>query len=162
MLPKLRVTLEDDPAVVADWVNAFEKQLRAGFSTKPVATSGTVVDSNELQAELARFRSNWPEFTERFTRLHDGLVGMGYIAVLAKKRKPTSVRSYIAYQLPSGRRVLEVNSSTAYFVGADLVGRLRGRHEWLRASGPLLSVHFTTEEHVDLILQLAEEEITTH
>ena len=159
----LQVTLDDDPARVADWVKSYEKHYSAGKPASSAAASAaspseTSPDEEELAAELARFRSNWPAFSERFWRLHEGLVSLGCVPVLSKKQKPTSVRTYIAYALPNGRRVLENNSATASFVGTDLVDRLRGTHEWLKPRPGYVSVHFDTEDKVDFILQIVEAE----
>jgi hypothetical protein len=127
-----------------------------GRSPEP-ATAG---EDEELAAEVERFEANWPAYSGRFARLHEGLIDMGYVPVLPKKMKPTSVRSCIAYALPGGRRVLENNSSTAYFVGKGLQDRLRGSHEWLNEAGQsTVSVQFDTDAKVDFVLELAKAEL---
>ncbi len=166
---RLQVSLEDDPTEVAGWLNTFMRHYE-GAAIDPSRTPATQafeapadshVDQNqdELASELARFRSNWPAYSERFMRVHDGLVDMGYVPVLPQKRKPTNVRNYIAYCLPTGQRVMENNSSTAYFVGTERYQRMLGTHEWLKESGQNLSVHFDTDEKVDFILELAKGEM---
>lgn len=161
----LNVTLKDDPVQAAEWVATFHEHSSAAGATlhqeDAAERAGLPADreDRELQTELERFRQNWPAYSKRFSRLHEGLVAMGYRPVLPTKRKPTSVRSYIAYHLPGGQRVLENNSSTAYFVGTERRSRLRNSHEWLKDSGQNVSVHFDTVEKVDFILQLAREEM---
>jgi hypothetical protein len=124
------------------------------------ADSPSTSTDKELARELERFTTHWPAYSGRFRRLHDGLIALGCVPVLPKKMKTTSARSYIAYAIPNGRRILEINSSTAYFVGTDLQKRLRGTHEWLKESGNNVSVQFDTEEKVNLILRLATAEIS--
>ncbi|HEY2832502.1 MAG TPA: hypothetical protein VGJ14_08765 [Sporichthyaceae bacterium] len=160
----LQVTLDDDPVQVAEWVRAYEEHYFAAKSAdahadQAASPAATSPDEEELAAEVERFRSNSRAYGARFMRLHEGLLALGCVPVLSKKQKPTSVRTYIAYALPNGRRVLENNSSTAYFVGTEFVDRLRGTHEWLKPSGQLLSVQFDTEDKVDLVLQIAEAEM---
>jgi hypothetical protein len=153
----LSVQLTDDPAAVAAWVKQYESLMQAnGDRYESVASE----EDEELAGELERFKANWPAYSGRFSRLHEGLVGLGYVPVLSKKMKPTSVRSYIAYALPGGRRVLENNSSTAYFVGKDLQDRLRGGHEWLNEGENTVSVQFDSEAKVDFVLELAAAEMS--
>ncbi len=152
----LNVTIEDDPVQAAEWLATFREH---SSDDKELASQPADGEDRELQIELERFRQNWPAYSKRFSRLHDGLVTMGYRPILPTKRKPTSVRSYIAYQLPRGQRVLENNSSTAYFVGTERQSRLRGSHEWLKDSGQNVSVHFDTEEKLDFILEVARQEM---
>lgn len=152
----LSVQLTDDPAAVAGWVKQYEALMRASGGSPGAADP--VVD-DDLAAEVERFKANWPAYSGRFTRLHEALTDLGFAPVLSKKMKATSVRSYIAYALPGGRRVLENNSSTAYFVGKDLQDRLRGTHEWLNEGVNTVSVQFDSDEKVDLVLEIATAEM---
>lgn len=152
----LTVKMTDDPAAVAEWVKTYESHMRADEATP----AQDAAELDELGAEVERFKANWPAYSGRFARLHDELLAIGYVPILAKKMKPTSVRSYIAYALPGGRRVLENNSSTAYFVGKSLQDRLRGTHEWLPAGEGNVSIQFDTDAKVDFILELAKAELS--
>jgi len=144
----LKVTLDDDPVRVADWLATFQQQFDETSRAAESIVEAVETDA-ELHAELERFRQNWPRYRERFDQLHDGLVALGYRPVLPKKLKPTSVRAYIAYHKPSGERVFENNSSTSYIAGTERRERLRGSHEWLIDSGQRLSVQFDTAEKVE-------------
>ncbi len=138
--------MADDPIEVATWLNTFDAHypgVTASLPGQPVsAPIGSGWEDPELQAELDRFKSNWPAYSGRFTELTDGLRDLGYIPVLPKKLKPTSVRGYITFCLPGGHRVFEVNSATAYIAGTERQERLRGTHEWLKESGQTLSCQF--------------------
>lgn len=159
----LQVTLADDPVQVAAWLQAFNMHYN-GASGSPLAmpptapTTGSAWDDAEVQAELDRFKSNWPAYSGRFTELTDGFRALGYIPVLPKRLKPTSVRAYIAFCLPGGQRVFEVNSATAYIAGTERQERLRGTHEWLRESGQTLSCQFDSTDKVKFVLDLARQE----
>jgi hypothetical protein len=159
----LNVTLDDDPIRVADWLTTFHHHFEpARPSQSPDAEVAVVAhaeDGPELESELERFRQNWPRYRDRFDQVHKGLLALGYRPVLPQKRKPTSVRGYIAYHLPNGERMFENNSSTAYITGTERYERLRGTHEWIRDSGQLLSVQFTTPEKAEFILDLARAEL---
>ena len=48
-------------------------------------------------------------------RVHNGLVELGYTPILPTKRRPTSVRDYIAYSLPNGRALtVEILEAVPY------------------------------------------------
>jgi len=159
----LQVTLADDPVRVATWLNTFNATVNAGFAStvaEPVPSIGepNPWEDPEVQAELDRFKSNWPAYSGRYTDLTDGLRELGYVPVLPKKLKSTSTRTYIAFCLPRGQRVFEINSATAYVTGTERQNRLRGTHEWLKDSGQTLSCQFDSTEKVEFLLDLAKRE----
>jgi hypothetical protein len=159
----LTVTLDDDPARVAEWLATFNQHFKEGQHPERDAADGDgstqPAPDAELEAELERFRQNWPRYRDRFDQVHEGLVALGYLPVLPQKRRPTSVRAYIAYHLPSGERVFENNSSTAYIAGTERRERLRGTHDWLRESDQALAVQFDTPEKAEFVLDLARAEL---
>jgi hypothetical protein len=164
---RLNVTPEDDPVKVAEWVAQFERHRamnpspEADAAAEAEATEGSSPMDSELEEELERFRHNWPAYSERFSRVHKGLVDLGYVPVLPRKLKPTSVRAYIAYHLPGGgRRVYEVNSSTAYLAGNEFKERIVSeRPDAVHVSGQNVSISFDSDAQVDLILDIARGEL---
>lgn len=163
---RLNVTPDDDPVKVAEWVAQFERHRamnaspEADAAAKMEAPEGSSPMDSELEEELERFRHNWPAYSERFNRVHKGLVDLGYVPVLPRKQKPTSVRAYIAYHLPGGRRVYEVNSSTAYLAGNEFKERIASeRPDSVRVSGQNVSISFDSDAKVDLILDVARGEL---
>jgi hypothetical protein len=159
----LQVTLADDPVQVATWLNTFNANINAGplsvTEGPPLAAAAADPwNDPEVQAELDRFKSNWPAYSGRYADLTDGLRELGYVPVLPKQLKPTSTRTYIAFCLRGGQRVFEINSATAYITGTERQGRLRGTHEWLKDGGQTLSCQFDSAEKVAFLLDLAKHE----
>lgn len=153
--------LTGDPKHAADWVVQFVDALPEELRTSMLASRGPAAEvagsppaDLDVAGQLKRLREYWPEFSPRLTRLHAGLVDLGYRPTVPEQRASKRLASYIRYVDPvDGRGLCGTNSGTVTFTRKELIEELSGEPEVKIGRYP--TVHFDTEAKVDLILKVA-------
>jgi hypothetical protein len=177
--------IKTDPVETAAWLTAFVRALPADVRsvvfpaltaslpigkatavlppTAPAATTDAGASSPatavgcDVPAQLDRLAAFWPSFEPRLRRLHDGMIECGYEPVVPQQRGSSRQASYIRYidPLDGGRAIGATNSGTFTFSRKELLAELADTPGVKIGRYP--TVHFDTEDRVDLILKIAKK-----
>jgi hypothetical protein len=160
---QFHASLADDPEKVAEWYTKFLDALSGEARSTlldgaEVSPSGSPPDGSDPENKIAVFKEASPLFADRLSRLHEGLIALGYEAQLPKPRVPGSAATYVAYVDPANQlRFGETNSTTFYFVRKAVQAEVDG-HEYVNSGSQTSSVRFDSEDKVDFILMVAEQQ----
>lgn len=142
-------------------MNALPSELSVQTTPEPSARpSGSAEreawtsEIRDVDDQLSRLSGYWPSFSDRLHRLHEGLLDLGYTAKIPAQLSSGRLASYISYLDTDGRNLGNTNSATFTFMRKELKEQLAS-DERINVGGRYATVHFDTEDKVDLILKIA-------
>ena len=133
---------------------------QARHSSEPASVRDTKTETSSesslVSGQLVRLTKYSPAFARRLRRLHESLIELGYEARVPVKRSGSRRASYISYiDMRDGRNLGNTNSETFTFMRKGLRESLSG--DPLVGGTRYATVHFSTEQAVDLVVAVARE-----